>query len=182
MPADVPFLLCLQDLDRLRAKYDNLKDVLVQGARRILVIRAFGHPWILLNKLEALVYASQAETPQCHLTESELRQLYRRFGHSSAKRLQRVLERAGRDFDASEIAKLTKYYEQYQKYGRSPGRFKFTLKDDREFNYFIFVDIVYLNGEAVLYVVDETIAFQAARFVRSMSAKDAWEVLRACWM
>ena len=29
MPADVPFLLYLQDLDRLRAKYDNLKDVLV---------------------------------------------------------------------------------------------------------------------------------------------------------
>jgi hypothetical protein len=35
-------------------------------------------------------------------------------------------------------------------YKKSPGRFKFTLKDDYEFNYSIIIDVMYLDGKPVL--------------------------------
>jgi hypothetical protein len=115
--ADVPFLLCLQDLDRLGAKYDNLANVIVQGNMRTPVIRASGHPWLLLNHTESMAYSHNtiakpySEPIECHLTEAELRQLHRRFGHPSAGRLHSVLERAGHDEDYNLISRITKYCE-----------------------------------------------------------------------
>ena len=84
---------------------------------------------MLLNRIEeALAY--------CHLTETELRQLHRRFGHPSVRRLTKVLERAGHsDINRRMIEYLTKYCEHCQLYSKSPGRFKFMLKDDYNFNY-----------------------------------------------
>jgi hypothetical protein len=55
-------------------------------------------------------------------------------------------------------------------YKKSPGRFKFTLKDDHKFNYSIIIDVIYLDGKPVLQVVDSAIAFKAARFLKDMSA------------
>jgi len=67
-------------------------------------------------------------------------------------------------------------------YKKSPGRFKFTLKDDFEFNYSIVIDVVYLEGDLVLQVVDSAIAFQAARFLEDMLAAKTFEALKACWI
>jgi hypothetical protein len=61
---------------------------------------------------------------------------------------------------------------------KSPGRFKFTLKDDHEFNYSIIMDVLYLDKKPVLQVVDSSTSFQAARFLKDMSAKTAWDILR----
>ena len=44
-------------------------------------------------------------------------------------------------------------------YGKALGRFKFTLKDDYKFNYYIIIDIIYLNGKLVLYIVNKVTAF-----------------------
>jgi hypothetical protein len=66
--------------------------------------------------------------------------------------------------------------------GKSPGRFKFTLKDDYEFNYSVVIDILYLEGKPVLQVIDSAISFGAARFLKDMSARAAWDTLRACWI
>ena len=41
---------------------------------------------------------------------------------------------------------------------KSPGRFKFSLKNDYEFNFQIDVDIFYLDGKPVLQVVDSATA------------------------
>ena len=51
------------------------------------------------------------------------------------------------------------------------GRFKFTLRDDYDFNYSVVVDIMYLDGKLVLQVVDSATTFQAARFLKDMLAK-----------
>ena len=56
-------------------------------------------------------------------------------------------------------------------HGKSPSRFKFTLKDDHEFNYSVIINILYLDGELVLQVVDLLTAFQAARFIKDISTK-----------
>jgi hypothetical protein len=57
--------------------------------------------------------------------------------------------------------------------GKSPGRFKFTLRDDYNFNFEVIIDIMYLDGKPVLQVVDAATSFQAARFLKDMSAKNA---------
>ena len=64
-------------------------------------------------------------------------------------------------------------------YKKSPGRFKFTLKDDFEFNYLIVIDVVYLKGDLVLQVVDLAIAFQVARFLEDMSTAKTFKALKA---
>jgi len=46
----------------------------------------------------------------------------------------------------------------------------------------IFVDIIYINGSPILYVIDEATRFQVAKWLKDISAKDTWETLRYCWM
>jgi hypothetical protein len=57
--------------------------------------------------------------------------------------------------------------------GKSPGRFKFTLKDDYNFNFEIIIDIIYLDGKPVLQIVDVTTSFQAVRFLKDILVKNA---------
>ncbi len=175
VPANTPFLFCIQDMDAMGVKFDNLRNVLIQGDKVIPIIRKWGHPWMLLHQPEHSLAWS-------HLTELELRQLHRRFGHPSVRRLVRILERAGHDPNTKYVQHLTKYCRQCQMHGKSPGRFKFTLKDDYEFNYSVIIDVLYLDGRPVLQVVDSSTSFQAARFLKDMSAKNAWDTLRICWI
>jgi hypothetical protein len=118
----------------------------------------------------------------CFLTYVELQRLHRRFGHPSIQKLHDLLERAGHDVDKKALKYLTKYCEHCQKHSQSPHRFKFTLKDDVDFNVSIVVDIFYLDGKPVLHVVDEGTTYQAGRFLRNISAKHTWDVLHACWI
>jgi hypothetical protein len=59
-----------------------------------------------------------------------------------------------------------------------PGRFKFFLKDNYEFNFLIIIDIIYLDKKLILYVIDSFISFQAASFLKDISARTAWDILR----
>ncbi|PVH90773.1 hypothetical protein DM02DRAFT_577620, partial [Periconia macrospinosa] len=163
VPANTPFLFCVGDMDKLG------------GDNRVPVVRKWGHPWLLLHQLEKSVAWS-------HLTESELRQLHRRFGHPSVHRLLRVLQRAGHEVEVKAIEHLTKYCHHCQMNQKSPGRFKFTLKDDYDFNFSIIIDVMYLSGKPVLQVIDFSTSFQAARFLKDMSARNTWDTLRLCWI
>jgi hypothetical protein len=40
---------------------------------------------------------------------------------------------------------------------------------------------MHLDGRPVLHVVDDATAFQAGRFLPSLSAKDTWEAFKLCW-
>lgn len=180
--ADTPFLLCLADLDRLNVYYNNVTNSLVMKDRTISVIRRFGHPWLLWkSSLEAYITESLDENP-CLLTDTELRQLHRRFGHPSAARLRLLLERSGHEINKPTLDKLTKYCSYCQKHGKSPGRFKFTLRDDVNFNFTIFVDIMYIDNSPILHVVDEATRYQAAKWLQNISSKHTWDVLRLCWI
>ena len=181
--ADTPFLLCLADMDSLQVHYNNLRNVLVTPTKSVPVVRRFGHPFLIWESLQALITESFAQNP-CYLTDVELRQLHRRFGHPSAMRLYNLLERAGHSDDLSKkaIDKLTKFCTQCQKHGKSPGRFKFTLREDVNFNYSIITDIMYIDGSPILHVIDEATRFQAARWLNNISAKHTWDVLRLCWI
>jgi hypothetical protein len=60
----------------------------------------------------------------------------------------------------------------------APRRFKFTLRDNVNFNYKIIVDVMSIEGKSVLYIINTTIIFQGARFLPTISAKDTWETLK----
>jgi hypothetical protein len=53
------------------------------------------------------------------------------------------------------------------------SRFKFTLKDNYEFNYIVIINVIYLDSKLVLQVVDFLILFQATKFLKDISAKTA---------
>ncbi|KAF1360357.1 hypothetical protein EJ07DRAFT_165511 [Lizonia empirigonia] len=157
MPTNTPFLLCLADMDRHGIYLNNVDNVLVHESREYPIVRKWGHPWLLLD---------DQETATHYLTEVELAQLHRRFGHPAAGRLHKVLARAG----YNDIT------------GKAPGRFQFTLRDDIDFNYRLIVDVMYINQRPVLHAVDEATAFQAARFLTNMKASTTWDTLRAMWI
>ncbi|KAI0997433.1 hypothetical protein K3495_g10752 [Podosphaera aphanis] len=99
------------------------------------------------------------------------------------ERLYKVLQRAGyNDLKVDTIAKITKYCHQCQMHGGAPGRFRFTLHDDFEFNYRVVIDVMYINSRPVLHAVDEATSFQAARFLPNITAKTTWDTLRAMWI
>jgi len=82
--------------------------------------------------------------------------LHRRFGYLLAKKLYRVLKRSRHnDVNRKAINHLTKYCSYCQKYGRSLGRFKFTLYKDLNFNHLVYIDIIYINGSLVLHIIDK---------------------------
>jgi hypothetical protein len=181
--ADTPFLLCLSDMDNLQVYYNNLKNVIVMPSMTVPVTRQFGHPFVLWGKnLQQFIISSLSQNP-CYLTSTELSRLHRRFGHPSIERLHTLLKRAGHDVEKKAIEKLTKFCSFCQKYGKSPGRFKFRLADDTlDFNHSIYVDIMYIDGMPIIHVIDEATRFSAARFLRNVSAKTTWETLRICWI
>lgn len=125
--SDTPFLLGLRDLDRLHSYYNNLTDHLVQctdaSSKTIKathpVHRRFGHAFLPLGQHsieEALISSykrpyekddNKFDIIQSHLTEPQLRQLHRRFGHPSAARLAQLLSRSGHEHNRGLIDRLT---------------------------------------------------------------------------
>ncbi|KAI9034737.1 GAG-pre-integrase domain-containing protein, partial [Aspergillus affinis] len=173
--ADTPFLLCLADMDNLGIYYNNLKNVIVtpkpatpfnsatKSLVEIPVIRRFGHPFLLWNSALSSYLTSSFDMNPCFLTDVELRRLHRRFGHPSVDRLQTLLRSAGHEPNTAALEHLTKFCHYCQKFGKSPGRFRFNLKDEAHFNFNIIVDIMYIDNMPLLHVVDEATRFQSGR-------------------
>ncbi len=99
----------------------------------------------------------------CYLIETELRQLHRRFDHSFIKKLHDLLERFDHEVKKSVLKKLIKFCNFCQKYAKSSERFKFTLRDDVNFNYSMIINVMYIENSSILHVIDEATRFQAAR-------------------
>jgi hypothetical protein len=39
-------------MDAIGVRFDNLKNILIQGSKIVPVVRKWGHSWMLLNQLE----------------------------------------------------------------------------------------------------------------------------------
>jgi hypothetical protein len=115
-------------------------------------------------------------------TESELRRLHRRFGHPRTERLYRLLTNAGHDVNSAALEQIAKFCHFCQSHGSAPQRFKFSIKDESYFNYEVIIDIVQISGKNVLHVIDADTSFQAATFLKSLSARDTWDALCKCWI
>lgn len=173
LDTSTPFLFSLYDADRLKAYFNNLSDVIVQGDTTIPVVRKWGHAFFNTSRTEAGVF----------LTEPQLRRLHRRFGHPRTDRLYKLLRNAGHD-DVEEaiLEKIQKFCHFCQLHDPSPRRFKFSIKDESHFNYEVVIDVVHLGERNVLHVIDSDTSFQAATFLNSLSARDTWNALCKCWI
>ncbi|KAF1990555.1 hypothetical protein K402DRAFT_303635, partial [Aulographum hederae CBS 113979] len=170
-----PFLLTIDGMDTTGVYLNNItNEIYHHDGRKWPVQRFIGHPFLTWGKASMIF-----------MTETELRQLHRRFGHPSVNRLVKTLEKAGHDDESHRtiLTRIADFCHHCQVYGRAPGRFRFTLKSDPIFNHTVIVDVMYLEGNLpTLHVVDEATSFQAARFLKNISAQHTWEMLRLCWI
>ncbi|KHJ30810.1 hypothetical protein EV44_g3573 [Erysiphe necator] len=179
--ADTPFLLSIADMDKHGVYLNNIKNILVSPTQTFPVTRRFGHPFLLWKT--HLPSTTHELGQECFLTYTELRRLHRRFGHPAAHRLQRLLERAGHnDINYGEIKRLTDFCEQCQKHGKSPGRFKFKLRDEINFNFTILVDIMFIDNSPILHIIDEATRYQAAQWLSNMTSEHVWDTLCYAWI
>ena len=161
LQVNTPFLLCLADMDKLGAYFNNIINQLVQSDQSYPIIRRYGHVFLPWCTSAYTIATESFDQNPCFLTHVELRRLHRRFGHPSVQRLQQFLERPGHDFELHTLEHLTKYRHHCQIHGSSPGRFSFTIKGDIDFNFNVIVDILYIEGKPILHIVDESTRFQA---------------------
>jgi hypothetical protein len=119
-----------------------------------------------------------------------LRRLHRRFEHFSIRRLYEILERFDHDDDVESraIKHLIKFCHHCQIHEKLLGRFIFSIRDeDIQFNYSIMINILYMkyksaDNKPVLHIVNETIRFQANRWLKDISTRHVWDQLRTCWI
>lgn len=175
--ADTPILMCIDDMDRNELYLNNVENVLIHSKTKLEapVTRVRGHLFIQWNTLIS-----------CHLTEIELRRLHRRFGHPTTDKLMKLLERSGLEQIDSDtrctLSNIERTCERCQRYAQKPRRFKFTLREDKDFNHTVYADVFYIEGKPILHVVDEVTYFQSARWLKDMSAETLWTALRMCWI
>ncbi|KAF1970758.1 hypothetical protein BU23DRAFT_581893 [Bimuria novae-zelandiae CBS 107.79] len=97
-------------------------------------------------------HLNKRERATMFLTETELRRLYCWFGHLAVMRLVKLLKNAGyNDFKERTLEEITKFCYYY---------------------------VMYLGNRPVLHVVDASTAFQGARFLSAILAKETWQALR----
>ncbi len=183
---DTSFLLSLADMNRLKVYFNNVENLLVNTIKVLSIIRRFDHDFLLWKNSYFLhSYITQSfNSYLCYLTNVELRQLHKRFDHSSTMKLHDLLERFGHDVEKAALKKFTRFCIFCQKYAKSSERFKFILKDDANcnFNYSIIVDVMYIDNSLILHVVDDATRFQIAKWLQNISAKHIWKMLRLCWI
>ena len=61
---------------------------------------------------------------------------------------------------------VKKICEHYQKHSKAPHRFRFKLQDDIDFNYTIYVNIVQLEEQDMLYIINKATRFKATQLIR----------------
>ena len=57
------------------------------------------------------------------------------------------------------INKFIKFYYSYQIYNKLPRKFKFIFRDNYKFNYFIYINIMYILNILLFYVINKLIKF-----------------------
>jgi hypothetical protein len=180
------FLLNLADMNRLKVYFNNVENILfmIIKNRDLSIIKRFDQDFLLWKNSYSLhSYIVQSfNFNLCYLTDVELRQLHRRFDHLFILKLHDLLKRFNHEVKKSILKKLIKFCTFCQKYVKFSERFKFTLKDDVNFNYSVIVDVMYIENHSILHVINEVIRFQVAKWLQSINARHIWNMLRLCWI
>lgn len=187
LPCNTPFLLGLQDMTSLGVTPDIQKDLMMKDQKPVAaLIRKYGHLWMTLGHFESLlIYENIYEPPICYLTEQQIKNCHRRWGHPSAARMWKVLRRAGHEVDINIINLISKFCQDCQLNANKPLRFKFTLANkDVPFNHTVFVDILHLEDGPAVHLVDAGTNFGSADFLTGQEKEGAISTcnsINRCW-
>ena len=96
-----PFLLYLADMDRLGIYLNNTRNKMVCGTIKISIVYKWGHPWFYLNRIKNIIL---------FISETELRRLYRRFGHPVINRLHQLLIKIYYNVDYKILVSINRFY------------------------------------------------------------------------
>jgi hypothetical protein len=163
---------------------------IIDDNHRFSIIRRYEHAFLLWKILNQSLIVESFDENSCYLIEIELRRLHRRFDHFSARRLHQILERARHDdVNHQFIEHLIKFCHHCQIHEKSFDRFSFIIRDENiQFNFNILMNILYIEikiedeNNSVLHSMNEVIRFQADRWLKDISARHVWDLLRACWI
>ena len=176
--ADTPLILGLRDQDRLLSKGVNQQTncISFNDGPEMPVERDMGHLWIRWNYEE-----------ECLFTETELAKLHYRFGHPGIRRMHDFLKRIKlEDLDKNTRAMLADIQarcKECQFLAPKPYVVQVAVpREDLLFNSEVFIDIMYIQGKAVLHLVDRATHFQAARFLESDSTECVWRTFMEMWV
>lgn len=165
--ADVPILVCIEDMDYMGVYLNRLEDKLVHpsSGTPAKIVRKNGHPFLVFSP-----------SSSCFFTTVELKRLHRRFGNPSHDKLANLLDRADIEHVNSENRKGLRSIEQEcsacQLFAQRPRRFKFKIRKYIDFNHSIWVDVFYIEKKPILHVVDEATNYQAEHCFKSMSSEE----------
>ena len=123
---------------------------------------------------------------QSFYTVAQLRKIHKQFAHLAARRLYELLKTAGigavtpKSLDKLEY--IAKTCEPCQRIRNAPHRFRVTLgAENTRFNSKVYMDFVYIDGQPVLYKVDEATRFPEDPFVSPMTTESVWETILKLW-
>jgi hypothetical protein len=171
-------------MNRLKIYFNNVENTLnmIIQNRKLSVIWRFDHEFLLWKNFMQTYVKQFFDLNFCYLIETKLRQLHKRFDHSSIKKFHDLLKRFDHEVKKSVLKKLIKFCTFCQKYARLSERFKFTLRNDVNINYSVIIDVMYVENSSNLHVIDEATRFQIARWLQNITAKHIWNMLRLCWI
>jgi hypothetical protein len=149
-------------MNRLKVYFNNVENTMIKivndQKKRFSVIRRFDHDFLLWKNV---IFTFDSNL--CYLIETELRQLHRRFKHFLVRQLFNLLKRSKHDVKKSILKKLITFCAFCQKHNRSSKRFKSILKNNVNFNFFITVNIMYIENSSILHVINQTTRFQVIK-------------------
>lgn len=155
---------------------NNIKNFLAQhdGKWDMPLVRKFGHMY-LERTSRGMIF-----------TKNELIKLHRHFRHPSYGKVWELIKRA-RPHQADENTKkmwteITKSCETCQTFSAPPQRFTVSLPpSDIVFNQSVAMDLTWIEGNAVLHIVDKESHFNAACFLKSQTIEGVLESFVTCW-
>lgn len=174
---NVPLLLGLDVLDAYKIYVNNTINrlVFVNKGVSVPVVRKMGH----------IYYEWGAEA---YCTFPELQRIHRHFFYARSERLYAMMQRATDEHAVPQtLQKLQDVgaaYDVCQSLAKEPSRFRVALpQEDVCFNRMLYLDLMFLEGKAVLHVVDTDTLLSGAVFMSEGQSSDAvWDLWLDIWV
>lgn len=170
---NTPFLLSIDDTDRLRIHFDSLDDLVVHKCSR-------GRSKVSRTQDRLFIFYNPHVT--CMLTTIRLRRPCRRFRYPCMDEIVKLLERSEMGNIGTKTGKILESIEMecdlFQLYAQKPRHFQFTSPVDNDLNHTVYADTSYIEGKSILHIVDEATNFQGARRLDNMSCETLRRALR----
>lgn len=178
--ANIPFLIGIDVMDKYKFYVNTVSNELIcpSASWKVPLTRKFGHVYLEWNPKHEILF-----------TKSELIKIHRGFHHPSTDKLYNILKRADPNNLTSHtrqiLQQISKTCDTCQRFGPRPIRFKVTLPSDKDlvFGSELSMDLMFIDGKALLHIVDTATRFSAAIFLDKYghSTNGIWNAFIDSW-